>query len=163
MIRQLPHTNGDRGWIVNIASILGLVGTENTASYCAAKGAVVNMTKAVALDCAAHRIHVNAICPGCKRPKRHRASVFADSGADTATRMTTRMLEEQGAQAHLMTLHPFRGLGIPDDLARAALFLASEDATWITGVCIDFYGYPRLSTDHIAQVCLPVDGGFTAH
>lgn len=66
MLNQDPHPNGDRGWIVNVASIFGMVGTSNFASYCASKGAIVNMTKAVALDCAPHRIHVNCICPGCK-------------------------------------------------------------------------------------------------
>lgn len=66
MLSQDPHPNGDRGWIVNVASIFGMVGTSNFASYCASTGAIVNMTKAVALDCAPHRIHVNCICPGCK-------------------------------------------------------------------------------------------------
>ena len=66
MLSQDPHPNGDRGWIVNVASIFGMVGTSNFASYCASKGAIVNMTKAVALDCAPHRIHVNCICPGCE-------------------------------------------------------------------------------------------------
>lgn len=64
MIRQEPHANGDRGWIINTASILGLVGTANTTSYCASKGAVVNLTRAAAIDCAPQRIHVNAIGPG---------------------------------------------------------------------------------------------------
>ena len=66
MIRQTPHENGDRGWIVNTASIFGEVGQANCASYCASKGAVVNLTKAAALDCAPHRVHVNAIAPGCE-------------------------------------------------------------------------------------------------
>ena len=66
MLNQDPHPNGDRGWIVNVASIFGMVGTSNFASYCASKGGIVNMTKAVALDCAPHRIHVNCICPGCE-------------------------------------------------------------------------------------------------
>jgi len=78
MLSQEPHPNGDRGWIVNVASIFGMVGTSNFASYCASKGAIVNMTKAVALDCAPHRIHVNCICPGCKCKDTQDASVRTD-------------------------------------------------------------------------------------
>lgn len=66
MVTQSRHPNGDRGWIINIASILGLVGQENASAYCASKGSTVNLTRAVALDCARYRIHVNAICPGCQ-------------------------------------------------------------------------------------------------
>ncbi|GAB7341382.1 hypothetical protein MBLNU457_7638t1 [Dothideomycetes sp. NU457] len=127
MMRQEPHANGDRGWIVNTASIFGLVGQAATSAYCASKGAVVNLTKAAALDCAPFRIHVNAICPGY-----------------TATSQTEGLLRDPGIQDHLMNLHPFRGFGIPDDIARAALFLASEDASWLSGACI------------------PVDGGYLA-
>ncbi|KEQ69794.1 gluconate 5-dehydrogenase [Aureobasidium namibiae CBS 147.97] len=131
MLSQEPHPNGDRGWIVNVASIFGMVGTSNFASYCASKGAIVNMTKAVALDCAPHRIHVNCICPGCKH-------------AGTSSQMTSEVLRDEETQEHIISLHPFRGLGIPDDIARAVVFLASEDSSWITGVA------------------LPVDGGYTA-
>ena len=66
MMKQDPHPSGDRGWIINTASTFGLVGTSGAVSYCGSKGAVVQMTKAVALDYAPHRIHCNAICPGCR-------------------------------------------------------------------------------------------------
>lgn len=66
MINQEPHPGGDRGWIINTASILGLVGGYGTSSYSAAKGGVVNLTRTAALDFAPHRIHCNAICPGCE-------------------------------------------------------------------------------------------------
>jgi len=78
MLNQDPHPNGDRGWIVNVASVFGLVGTSNFASYCASGGAIVNMTKAVALDCAPHRIHVNCICPGCECKDTPEVSVRTD-------------------------------------------------------------------------------------
>ncbi|KAG9649250.1 hypothetical protein KCU95_g10484, partial [Aureobasidium melanogenum] len=61
-----------------------------------------------------------------------------------SSQMTSEMLSDGDTQEHIISLHPFRGLGIPDDIARAAVFLASEDASWITGVA------------------LPVDGGYTA-
>lgn len=80
MLSQDPHPNGDRGWIVNVASIFGMVGTSNFASYCASKGGIVNMTKAVALDCAPHRIHVNCICPGCECEDVFRIFVDTDLG-----------------------------------------------------------------------------------
>jgi NAD(P)-dependent dehydrogenase (short-subunit alcohol dehydrogenase family) len=80
MLNQDPHPNGDRGWIVNVASIFGTVGTSNFASYCASKGGIVNMTKAVALDCAPHRIHVNCICPGCECEGVLRMFVSTDDG-----------------------------------------------------------------------------------
>lgn len=82
MLQQEPHPSGDRGWIVNISSIMGMiVGPENrklmfilitrlgelirAASYCASKGAVSQLTRQIALDYAPHKIHANALCPGC--------------------------------------------------------------------------------------------------
>ena len=53
---------------------------------------------------------------------------------DVATRLTAGLINDPEAQSQLVALHPFRGLGIPDDIARAALFLASEDASWVSGV-----------------------------
>ncbi|KAF2722883.1 putative short chain type dehydrogenase [Polychaeton citri CBS 116435] len=123
MIKQDPLPCGDRGWIINTASILGLVGSESTVSYCAAKGAVVNMTRAAALDCAEHRIHVNAIAPG-----------YTDSSMIETLTSDTQRREE------LSMRHPFRGLGKPEDMAKACVFLASEDAQWVTGTTISVDG-----------------------
>ncbi len=63
-----PNARGDaeRGWIVNMASMLGLVGFKGVPSYCASKGVVVQLTRQVALDYAKDKIHVNALCPGCE-------------------------------------------------------------------------------------------------
>lgn len=66
MLKQEPHKSGDRGWIVNMASVIGLVGMGGAVSYVASKGAVVQITRTVALDLAGERVHCNAICPGCK-------------------------------------------------------------------------------------------------
>ena len=117
MLRQSPHSSGDRGWIINTASILAYVGAEHTAAYCASKGAVLNFTRAAAIDCAPHRIHVNGLAPGY-----------------TESSMTGPLWRDPVAKAKLLSKHPFRGLGTTDDLAKAAVFLASEDAQWITGV-----------------------------
>lgn len=127
MLKQQSHPSGDRGWIINTSSILGYVAAEHTAAYCASKGAVLNLTRAAALDCAPHRIHVNGIAPGY-----------------TESSMTGPIWRDEKAYAKVAANHPFRGLGQPDDLAKACVFLASQDAQWITG--------------HT----LPVEGGYLA-
>ena len=128
MLEQDPHPSGDRGWIINTASIYGLVGDAGCVSYCASKGAVVNLTRAAAMDCAPKRIHVNCICPG-----------------HTASAMTLPLFSKPEVRERLVSRYPFaERVGEPEDLARACVFLASEDARWVTGVA------------------LPVDGGFTA-
>jgi NAD(P)-dependent dehydrogenase (short-subunit alcohol dehydrogenase family) len=118
MISQQPHASGDRGWIINAASVLGLAGERMSTEYCAAKAAVVNMTRAAAMDCAPFRIHVNAFAPGT-----------------VETNMTVPHFKDEGTRAYLQAMHPFRGLGRPEDLAKVCVFLASEDAQWVSGVC----------------------------
>ena len=66
MITQNPYPSGDRGWIINIASVAGLVGLGGSVSYTASKGSVVQITRTVALDLAPWRIHCNVLCPGCE-------------------------------------------------------------------------------------------------
>lgn len=117
MIKQDPLPSGDRGWILNAASIYGLVGVEEAAAYCTSKGAVANLTRAAALDCAPHRIHVNAVNPGY-----------------VATHMTDAVLADEQMKQGIASLHPFRGLGRPEDIAKVYVFLASDDAGWISGV-----------------------------
>lgn len=116
------------GAIVNMGSMYGTVGNAGTSAYCASKGAVTMMTKAVALECAAEKngIRVNSVHPGY---------VSTPSVAETLT------AEQVDA---LRALHPMDRLADPDEIARATLFLASDDASFVTG----------------AQ--LAVDGGFTA-
>lgn len=94
-----------------------LTDRNETTQYCASKSAVVNLTKSAALDCAPHRIHVNAFAPGY-----------------TGTAMTLPFFEDEATRGQLQAMHPFRGLGRPQDLARVCVFLASEDAGWVTGV-----------------------------
>ncbi|KAB8208971.1 hypothetical protein BDV34DRAFT_233029 [Aspergillus parasiticus] len=125
MIKQDPLPCGDRGWIVNIASVFGLTGAASIAGYVASKHAAMGVTKVAAWDCAPHRIHVNAICPG-----------YTDTAFISGLTGEMRGFVQQ--------LHPFRGLGKPEDVANAAIFLASEENTWVTGIG------------------LPVDGGYTS-
>ena len=120
MLKQDPHSSGDRGWIVNIASILGMVASPGAPAYCASKGAVVNLTRSAGLACGPHRIHVNCICPGY-----------------TASALTAQLFQNPDVVQQLQKLHPFgERLGEPEDLARVAVFLASDDARWVNGAPI---------------------------
>lgn len=126
MLKQ-EQLYASRGWIVNTASVQGLVPYYGTPSYCASKGAVVMLTKQIALDYAADKIHANALCPG-----------FLE------TSMTQNLQGDVEAKRGIEEKHPLGGGGLGDvrDVARAAVFLAGDDARWVTGVG------------------LPVDGGY---
>ncbi|KAK4555558.1 hypothetical protein LTR86_007311 [Recurvomyces mirabilis] len=128
MLKQdmLPGVR-DRGWIINTASVQGLVAYTNTPAYCASKGAVVQLTKQIAVDYGPHRIHCNALCPGFLR-----------------TTMTQNIQNDPEQLAEINKAHPFGGMGDVEDVAKAAVFLASDDVGWISGVA------------------LPVDGAYTA-
>ena len=120
MINQEPWKDtGDRGWIINTASIMGQVAVGGACAYVSSKHLVLGLTKSAALDLAPYRVHCNAICPGYVQ------SAF-----------TASILEDKAVTDHLNTLHPFRGLGEPEDIARIAVFLASDDARWVHGTGI---------------------------
>lgn len=108
------------GVIINTASYYGLVGGREAAAYCASKGAMVLLTKALALDHAAQNIRVNCICPG-----------------SVDTPMLKQEMEELGSVAKLRPLfeakHPLGRICSPEEVARAALFLASDDSAFVTG------------------------------
>jgi 2-keto-3-deoxy-L-fuconate dehydrogenase len=105
------------GSIVNMASIAGLVGLRNRAAYCASKGAVVALTRALALDHVADRVRVNCICPGT-----------VDSP------WVRRLLDEAGESLDgLVARQPMGRLGTPDEIAAAVLYVASDAAAFMTG------------------------------
>lgn len=108
------------GVIINIASYYGLVGGKEAAAYCASKGAMVLLTKAMALDHAAQNIRVNCICPG-----------------SVDTPMLKQEMEELGGVEKLRSLfeakHPLGRICSPEEVAKAALFLASDDSSFVTG------------------------------
>jgi NAD(P)-dependent dehydrogenase (short-subunit alcohol dehydrogenase family) len=113
------------GAIVNTASVMGLISTQGATSYCASKGAVVNLTRSLALDYAEHNIRVNAVCPGHLETR-----VSGDS--------------KNVDRTDLLSKYPMKRLGTAEEVANAIAFLASEEASFITGTT------------------LAVDGGYSA-
>jgi len=125
----LPHLEATKGNIVNVASYVGLVGFKGIPAYCASKGALIQLTKAMALDHAAEGVRVNCVCPG-----------------SVHTEMITSAWDAygEGAEDVWSSKHPLGRIAQPLEVANAILYLASDEASFLTGVA------------------LPVDGGVTA-
>ncbi len=118
-VRQM-HAHGTGGAIVNIASDWGLVGARDALAYAASKGAVIQMTRSMALDHAAAGIRVNAVCPG-----------------DTDTAMLGAGVADRAAHIEVLgAALPLGRIVAPDDVAHAVVFLASDAARSITGVAL---------------------------
>ena len=120
------------GSIVNIGSVLGLVAIKDRAAYCASKGGLTLLTKAMALDHAHENIRVNCICPSVVETELVRG-LFSDTEEG-----------RRAKQARIGTI-PLGRLGRPDDVTGLAVFLSSDESSWMTGTAI------------------PVDGGVTAY
>jgi NAD(P)-dependent dehydrogenase (short-subunit alcohol dehydrogenase family) len=127
----LPALREARGCIVNVGSYVGLVGFAGGAAYAASKAALVNLTRSMALDHAAEGIRVNCVCPG-------------SVSTDMIFQAWEAFSDPQQARKLWETKHPLGRIATPEEVGRAVLFLASDDAGFITGVA------------------LPVDGGITA-
>jgi len=117
----LPHMiSGGSGSIINTGSGWSLTGGENAVSYCAAKGGVLNLTRAMAIDHGRHNIRVNCVCPG-----------------DIDTPMLRSECEQLGEDPEKFMREaadrPLNRVGTPLDVANAVLFFASEMSTWVTG------------------------------
>jgi 2-keto-3-deoxy-L-fuconate dehydrogenase len=105
------------GSIVNIASVAGLVGLRNRAAYCASKGAVIALTRALAVDHVGDGIRVNAVCPGT-----------------VDTPWVQRLIDDAGESLDaLRARQPMGRLGTPEEVAEAVLYLASDAAAFVTG------------------------------
>lgn len=104
------------GKIVNVASIAGFVGFEISSVYCATKGALIAMTKELAMELGKYKINVNAVAPGV-----------------IATDMTKDMLVNEEIKEVLLAKIPYGRVGKPEDIANAVAFLASDEAEYITG------------------------------
>lgn len=110
------------GAIVNNASDWGLVAGRGAVAYCASKGALVQMTRAMALDHARENIRVNAVCPGDTFVERYAEPGYFRNRGDTEA-----MLKSLGEAL------PLGRMGRPEEIARAVLFLASDDSSFVTG------------------------------
>jgi len=112
---ELLRASG-RGSLVNVASIMGHRGLRQLAAYSATKGAILALTRGLAVEYAPFGIRVNALAPG-----------FVE------TPLTARALRNPGIQKGLLDSTPLRRFGRPEEIAAAALFLASDDASFVTG------------------------------
>jgi meso-butanediol dehydrogenase/(S,S)-butanediol dehydrogenase/diacetyl reductase len=119
-----------KGVVINTASVSGIRGDYGLSSYNAAKAGVINLTRSAALENAKHNIRVNCVCPGAINTRV--AQILAKERADEFRRL-------QGEA------HPIGRMGEPEEIANTVLFLASDEASFITGAAI------------------VVDGGVTAH
>lgn len=127
----LPALRASKGAIVNVASYVGLVGFAGAGAYTASKAGLVGLTRTMALDHAAESIRVNAVCPG---------SVLTDMIYDAWEAYG----DAEAARRKWEAKHPLGRIGTPEEIARTILFLASEEASFVTGAA------------------LSVDGGITA-
>jgi meso-butanediol dehydrogenase/(S,S)-butanediol dehydrogenase/diacetyl reductase len=125
------HLEATRGCVLLTGSVVGLDGSANQAAYCATKAGVVMLTKCIAIDGAPAGVRANCVCPGF-----------------TETPMLETFLSEQedpdAVRDFATGPHPLGRLGTPRDIAEAFVYLASDEASWVTGVA------------------LPVDGGLLA-
>ncbi len=126
VLPQMRNAGG--GSIINIGSVLSSLGARNRVAYAASKGAVLAMTRAMALDHAAENIRVNCICPGI-----------------VETELVAAFNQDEAVRRQRIAMHPTGRFGKPDDIAGLAVFLASDESSWITGA--DY----------------SVDGGYSAH
>ena len=116
----MPHLRSTKGTIVNMASVNGFFVEPMCAGYCATKAAIIGLTKAMAIDHGKEGIRVNCICPG-----------YIDAGL--AEGYFQAQADPAAARAAAGKLHALWRIGRPEEVGRAAVFLASDDASFVTG------------------------------
>lgn len=120
----LPHMRkAGGGSIINIASVLGINGARLRACYAASKGAVVLLTKCMAIDHGVDKVRVNAICPG-----------FVET--ELTAEVLRRAPDPQAVRKERTAVHPIGRLGEPEDVAGMAVYLASDESAWVTGATL---------------------------
>lgn len=125
VIPEMAKSGG--GSIINNSSIYGLIGGKGVAAYCAAKGGVTNLTRAMAIDHAAQNIRVNCICPG-----------------SVETPLLRQEMEECGGLEKMRPVfaaqHPLNRIASAEEVANTVLFLASDESSYVTGVALSVDG-----------------------
>jgi NAD(P)-dependent dehydrogenase (short-subunit alcohol dehydrogenase family) len=128
MKHEIPHMlERGKGVVINTSSGAGLIGFPGQANYVAAKHGVIGLTRSAALEYITRGVRINAICPGTARSRM--VDEWMDGSAE--------------AEAEVAALHPIGRIAEPEEIARAALWLASDASSFVVGVA------------------LPVDGGYT--
>jgi NAD(P)-dependent dehydrogenase (short-subunit alcohol dehydrogenase family) len=122
MRHELPQMAKQKsGVIVNMSSVNGKVGIATSAHYDAAKHGIIGLTQSAALEYAMEGIRINAICPG-----------FVDTPLLTKIGIN----RHPEAKEHLISLHPMKRLAKPEEIAKAFIFLASDDSSFVTGTSL---------------------------
>jgi NAD(P)-dependent dehydrogenase (short-subunit alcohol dehydrogenase family) len=129
VLPQMRKAGG--GSIINMASVLGINGARNRASYAPSKGAVILLTKCMAIDHGHEHIRVNAICPS-----------FVET--DLTAAVISKAPDPNSVRSERIAVHPIGRLGQPEDITGLAVYLASDESSWVTGSAF------------------PVDGGYLA-
>ncbi len=109
------------GSVVNVSSVAGLVGIRNMTAYSAAKGAILSMTRSMAVDFAQYGVRVNCVAPGTTMTPMGQRLVEGDTPEQLALRMSR---------------YPLNRFGRPEEIANAVLFLASDESSYATGSCL---------------------------
>ena len=127
--RVLPYMMERKiGVFIHISSIAGLIAIPGVAAYNVSKGALLQLNRSIAMEYGSLGIRSNAVCPGLVK-----------------TEMTEELMEDEKLMSEWSKDYPIGRFGVPEDVANACLYLASDESSFVTGVA------------------LPVDGGFTAH
>ena len=125
----LPHMIAQgRGAIINIASVSGQRGQPNNSTYSTSKGAVMNMTRSIAVDYGPHGIRCNSISPALVRTEM------------AETRLLPGERWEERAAREWVPNYPLGRIGTPEDIAYGALYLASDEAAWVSGIDLTMDG-----------------------
>jgi len=120
-LAQEPHSSGDRGWIINTCSVNGLVGSPDSATYCASKGAVLMITRASALDYAEDRIHINCVVP-CWVQTAMLEPVMGGAKA-----------QDDSQREKIGGMPPWGRMAQPEEIAKMFVFLGGPGASFCTG------------------------------